>query len=34
MVSRGRTPMDTKDAYSVIEFCQRHGLGRSAFYNA
>ena len=26
--------MDTKDAYSVIEFCQRHGLSRSAFYNA
>jgi predicted DNA-binding transcriptional regulator AlpA len=26
--------MDTKDSYSVIEFCQRHGISRSAFYNA
>jgi predicted DNA-binding transcriptional regulator AlpA len=26
--------MDTKDAYSIIEFCQRHGLSRSGFYNA
>jgi predicted DNA-binding transcriptional regulator AlpA len=21
-----------KDAYSIIEFCQRHGLSRSSFY--
>jgi hypothetical protein len=26
--------MDTKDAYSINEFCQRHGLSRSGFYNA
>jgi predicted DNA-binding transcriptional regulator AlpA len=23
-----------KDAYNINEFCQRHGLSRSAFYNA
>lgn len=23
-----------KDAYNIYEFCQRHGLSRSAFYNA
>jgi predicted DNA-binding transcriptional regulator AlpA len=28
------THMETKDAYSILEFCQRHGLSRSAFYNA
>lgn len=22
-----------KDAYNIIEFCQRHGLSRAAFYN-
>jgi predicted DNA-binding transcriptional regulator AlpA len=22
-----------KDAYSIIEFCQRHGMSRAAFYN-
>jgi predicted DNA-binding transcriptional regulator AlpA len=23
-----------KDAYNVIEFCTRHGISRSAFYNS
>ena len=22
-----------KDAYSIVEFCQRHGLSRGSFYN-
>ncbi len=22
-----------KDVYNIIEFCQRHGLSRSSFYN-
>jgi predicted DNA-binding transcriptional regulator AlpA len=26
--------MDESDAYSILEFCRRHGLSRSAFYNA
>lgn len=26
--------MDEKDAYTILEFCQRHGISRSAFYNA
>jgi len=26
--------MDTKDAYTILEFCERHNLSRSAFYNA
>ena len=23
-----------KDAYNILEFCQRHGISRSAFYKA
>jgi predicted DNA-binding transcriptional regulator AlpA len=23
-----------KDAYDIIEFCDRHGISRSAFYNS
>ncbi len=23
----------TKDAYSILEFCQRHDLSRSGYYN-
>jgi predicted DNA-binding transcriptional regulator AlpA len=23
-----------KDAYSILEFCQRHGISRSALYNS
>jgi predicted DNA-binding transcriptional regulator AlpA len=23
-----------KDAYDIIEFCHRHGISRSAFYNS
>jgi predicted DNA-binding transcriptional regulator AlpA len=30
----GRTHMDSKDAYTIPEFCARHGLSRSALYNA
>jgi predicted DNA-binding transcriptional regulator AlpA len=26
--------MDSKDAYDVIEFCHRHAISRSAFYNS
>ena len=22
-----------KDAYNIVEFCQRHGLSRASFYN-
>ncbi len=22
-----------KDAYSIVEFCQRHGFSRASFYN-
>ena len=25
--------MDVVDAYSIEEFCRRHGLSRSGFYN-
>jgi predicted DNA-binding transcriptional regulator AlpA len=26
--------MDDTDAFSILEFCRRHGISRSAFYNA
>jgi hypothetical protein len=26
--------MDNKDAYTILEFCQRHGISRASFYNA
>jgi predicted DNA-binding transcriptional regulator AlpA len=26
--------MNDKDAFSILEFCARHGMSRSAFYNA
>lgn len=26
--------MTDKGAFTILEFCQRHGLSRSAFYNA
>jgi predicted DNA-binding transcriptional regulator AlpA len=26
--------MDDTDAFSILEFCRRHGLSRSAFYSA
>lgn len=25
--------METRDAYSILEFCQRHDLSRSSYYN-
>jgi predicted DNA-binding transcriptional regulator AlpA len=26
--------MNDKDAFSILEFCARHGMSRSAFYNS